>query len=157
MGKKKATQNVKKVAKEKPKAQSKQPKITKPVPKQGRGKATERKETGVVEVEVRTQRFPFWAKLKIAKRRPTLVIDEDMVMDKQKKRFVPGFVHRETTHSEELATETIFPNPDPTDSEPMHLKSPRKLPKRFFAPIDRQMTMPEHLQKRYEKNNNKDK
>ena len=130
-----------------------QPKITKPAPNQGR-----EKETDVVEVEIKTQRFPFWAKLKIAKNRPTLVIDEDMVRDKQKNnKLVPGFVHRESTHSEELATETIFPNPDTTDSKPMHLKSPRKLPKRLFAPIDRPMKMPEHLQKRYEKNNNKDK
>lgn len=141
-----------------PKQAPKKPKVTKPAPKQGRGKTTERKETGVIEVEVKTQRFPFWAKLKIAKNRPTLVIDEDMARDKQRKnRLVPGFVHRESTHSEELASETIFPNPDPTDPDPMYLKSPRKLPKRLFAPIDRQMTMSEYLQKRYEKNNNKDK
>ena len=158
MGKKKATQNAKKVAKEKPKAQSKQPKITKPVSKQGRGKATERKETGVVEVEVRTQRFPFWTKLIIGNCHPALIIDEDMAKDKQKNnKLVPGFVYREATHDKKSKGEKFFPNPDPTDSKPMHLKSPRKLPKRFFAPIDRPMTMPEHLQKRYEKNNNKDK
>ena len=158
MGKKKATPKAKKVAREKPKAQSKQPKITKPVPKQGRGKAIEPKETGVIEVEVRTQRFPFWAKLKIGGKHPTLVIDEDMARDKQRKnKLVPGFVHREATHSEELASETIFPNPDTTDPAPMYLKRPDKKPKRFFAPMDKEWSIPEHLQKRYEKNNNKDK
>ena len=29
-------------------------------------------------------KFPFWARLKISKHRTTLVIDEDMAMDKQK-------------------------------------------------------------------------
>lgn len=152
MGKKKATPKVKKTVKVTPKVQPKQPKITKPAPKQGRGK-----ETDVVEVEIKTQRFPFWAKLKIGGKHPTLVIDEDMARDKVKNTVVPGFVHRESTHSRKSGEEEIFPNPDPTDPKPMYLKRPDKKPKRLFVPIDRPMKMPEHLQKRYEKNNNKDK
>lgn len=129
-----------------------QPKITKPAPKQGR-----EKETDVVEVEIKTQRFPFWAKLKIGGH-PTLVIDEDMARDKQKNNIlVPGFVHRESTHSEELASETIFPNPDPTDPDPMYLKRPVKKPKRLFTALGKNWKIPQHLQQRYEKNNNKDK
>ena len=159
MGKKKAKvkAKAKKVVLQKTTKSPKKAKITKPVPKQGRGKATERKETGVIEVEVRTQRFPFWAKLKIGGKHPTLVIDEDMARDKVKNTIVPGFVHRESTHSKKSGGEEIFPNPDPTDPKPMYLKRPDKKPKRLFVPIDRPMKMPEHLQKRYEKNNNKDK
>ena len=39
-------------------------------------------------------KFPFWAKVIYDKPRPTLVIDEDLAFDKNKKKDVPGFMHR---------------------------------------------------------------
>ena len=132
--------------------QAKQPKITKPAPEQGR-----EKETDVVEVEIKTQRFPFWAKLKMGGKHPTLVIDEAEAMDKSKQRLVPGFVHREVTHTKNKNHEEIIPNPDPTDPDPMYLKRPDKKPKRLFTALGKNWEIPQHLQQRYEKNNNKDK
>ena len=35
-------------------------------------------------------KFPFWAKVIYDKPRPTLVIDEDLAFDKNKKKDVPG-------------------------------------------------------------------
>ena len=152
MGKKKATPKAKNTVKVTPKVKPKQPKITKPAPKQGRGK-----ETDVVEVEIKTQRFPFWARLRIGKNRPTLIIDETDIVDRKKQTPERGFVHREATHTQKRDYEEITPNPNPNDPKPMYLKRPDKKPKRLFSPMDKQWPIPENLQKRYEKNNNKDK
>ncbi len=100
------------------------------------------------------KRFPFWARLKISKNRPTLVIDETEVLDKKKNKTVDGFVHREVIHTEKPKDyEKVVPNPDPNDPAPMYLKRPRKLPKTLFKPHEDGWTMPEDLRKRYEKNN----
>lgn len=101
-------------------------------------------------------RFPFWARLKISKNRTTLVIDEDEAYDKQYKKTVEGYVHREATHSKGQG-ERIYPNPDPDDKDPMYLKSPSKLPKRLFKPHNKSLNMPQDLIDRYDKNNNKPK
>lgn len=98
-------------------------------------------------------KFPFWSRLKIGKRRTTLVIDEDMAMDKQKKALVAGYVHREATHTKNDDYEEISPNPDKDDPEPMYLKRPRKLPKRLFEPHNKALDLPEFLRERYDKNN----
>ena len=100
--------------------------------------------------------FPFWARLKISKRRTTLVIDETPALDKQKKEMVDGYVHREATSQYHKGFEEIKPNPDRDKKEPMYLKSPRKLPKYFFEPHNKDLDMPEELKRRYEKNNHKD-
>lgn len=98
--------------------------------------------------------FPFWARLKINKNRPTLVIDETEVLNKKRNKFVDGFVHREVIHTKKNSDyEEIVPNPDPKDPKPMYLKRPRKLPKTLFKPHEGGWTMPDHLRKRYEKNN----
>lgn len=101
------------------------------------------------------EEFPFWARLKISKNRTTLVIDEEMVVDKVKKKQVPGFVHREGTSVYHKGFEEINPNPDTENPEPMYLKSPRKLPKALFKPHNKDLTMPQKLKERYAKNNEK--
>lgn len=101
------------------------------------------------------KKFPFWARLKIYKNRTTLVIDEGPALDKQKKEMVDGYVHREATHTKGHG-EPITPNPDKDDPEPMYLKSPSSLPKRFFKPHNKDLDMPEELKQRYEKNNHKE-
>lgn len=98
--------------------------------------------------------FPFWARLKIYKNRTTLVIDEAPAFDKQKKKVVDGYVHREATHTKGHG-EPVIPNPDKDDPDPMYLKSPSSLPKRFFKPHNKDLDMPENLRQRYEKNNRK--
>lgn len=100
-------------------------------------------------------KYPFWARIKIDKKRTTLVIDEDRVYDKVRKKDVDGFVHREAIHTPNDDYEKIEPNPDPSDPAPMYLKRPRKLPKRMFEPHNKNLTMPEHLKARYDKNNHK--
>ena len=100
-------------------------------------------------------KFPFWARLKFEKWRTTLVIDEDSAWDKEHKRYVDGYVHREATHTKKSDFEEIKPNPDKDDPEPMYLKRPRKHPKRLFAPHNKDLSMPEHLKERYDKNNHK--
>ena len=102
-------------------------------------------------------KFPFWARLKIAKRRTTLVIDEDVVEDKKKKKTVEAFVHREATHTYKKDHEKIDPNPDKSDPKPMYLKRPKKLPKYMFEAHNKDLDMPEELVKRYAKNNKKKK
>lgn len=42
--------------------------------------------------------FPFWGRLKIDKKRTTLVIDDCMAFNKATKKFEEGFVNREATH-----------------------------------------------------------
>lgn len=100
-------------------------------------------------------KYPFWARLKIYKNRTTLVIDDSSAYDKQNKKMVDGYVHREATHTKGHG-EHISPNPDKTDSDEMYLKSPTKLPKRFFKPHNKDLDMPQFLIDRYDKNNHKD-
>lgn len=99
--------------------------------------------------------FPFWARLKISKKRTTLVIDEERIVDKKSKKLEDGFVHREATHTYKKDFEKINPNPDKTDSKPMYLKRPTKLPKRLFEPHNKDLDMPQNLKDRYGKNNKK--
>lgn len=106
------------------------------------------------------EKFPFWARLKISKKRTTLVIDEEPAYNKKKKIMEDGFVHREAIHANDDCSnvkdcEEINPNPDVTDNRPMFLKRPRKLPKRLFEPHNKNLVMPEHLIERYDKNNKK--
>ncbi len=100
------------------------------------------------------QKFPFWARLKINKNRTTLVIDEDIALDENKKP-VEGFVHREATSVQHKGLEEIKPNPDKDNPDPMYLKRPRKLPKKLFKPHNKNLDMPESLRQRYEQNNHK--
>lgn len=102
-------------------------------------------------------KFPFWARLKIGKNRSALVIDEEETLNKRKKKMEEGFVHREATHTANPKYEEIFPNPNKTDPKPMYLKDPEKKPKRLFRPHTDDWDMPEELQRRYDKNNYKNK
>lgn len=97
--------------------------------------------------------FPFWGRLKIDKKRTTLVIDETKVVHKKTKKEVAGYVHREATHSSKKDFEEIFPNPDTNDKKPMYLKRPRKLPKSMIEKHNKNLTMPAYLKNRYSKNN----
>lgn len=97
--------------------------------------------------------FPFCARLKISKKRTTLVIDEEIFKDKKTNKEEDGFVHREAIHSFRKDYEKIEPNPDKDDSKPMYLKRPSKLPKRLFEPHNKNIDMPEHLKNKYKKNN----
>lgn len=99
--------------------------------------------------------FPFWARLKIGKKRTTLVIDEDVAFNKKTKKYEDGFVNREATHTYKKEFEKIFPNPDIDDSEPMYLRRPTKKPKRLFEPHNKNLNMPKYLKDRYSKNNRK--
>lgn len=107
------------------------------------------------ETEEKKHLFPFWGRLKIGKKRPTLVIDEEEVVHKKTKQKVPGYVHRETTHNKDKGYEEVKPNPDKPDSEPMYLKGARKIPQSLVKPLKEDFDMPEHLKKRYSKNNRK--
>lgn len=99
------------------------------------------------------EKFPFWARLKISKNRTTLVIDEKPGFDRTKRKFTNTFVHREATHTYKKDYEEIKPNPDKTDSNPMYLKRPSRLPQRLFKPHNKQLDMPEHLKNKYNRNN----
>ena len=103
------------------------------------------------------ERVPFWARFKPSKNRTTLVIDRERVPIKKTKRTEEGFVHREATHSARDDYELISPNPDKTDSGAMYLKRPTKKPVRMFEAHNKDMEVPAHLQKLYEKNNKKKK
>lgn len=98
-------------------------------------------------------KFPFWARFKKNKNRTTLVIDEELVLNKKTKKQEDMFVHRESTHSYKKDFEKIYPNPDITDKKPMYLKRPTKKPKRLFEPHNKKLNMPKHLKDRYDKNN----
>lgn len=100
-------------------------------------------------------RFPFWARLKFGKKRTTLVIDEDTAYDKQKKKMVEGFVHRESTSVKHKDYEEISPNPDKDKKGSMFLKRPKKTPKHLFEPHNKTLDMPNSLIERYKNNNNK--
>ena len=99
--------------------------------------------------------FPFWARLKFGKNRPTLVIDEDLAKDKKKKKLVPGFVHREVIHTYKKNYEEVFPNPDKSDPKPMYLKKPVKTPIVLFTVNNKKMEIPKNLKEKYKKNNKK--
>ena len=106
-------------------------------------------------------KFPFWARLKIEKRRTTLVIDETVEANKKTRKVEEHFVHREVIHPKDDGTnvkgyELIKPNPDPLDKKDMYLKPPKKLPKRLIKPHNRVLNMPRSLKERYEKNNKKE-
>jgi len=102
-------------------------------------------------------KFPFWGRLKISKNRTTLVIDEAPAKNNKTKQIEAGFVHREATSIYKKDREEINPNPDKSKTEPMYLKSPRKIIQKLVKPHEKDLDMPEHLKTRYEKNNNKDK
>ena len=99
--------------------------------------------------------FPFWARLKISKKRTTLVIDEDKAFNKKSNKFEDGFVHREATSKYHKGLEEIIPNPDKDKKGPMYLKRPSKLPKRLFEPHNKKLAMPEHLKEKYKHNHKK--
>ena len=112
------------------------------------------------EKSVFPKKFPFWARLKIGKNRPTLVIDEEETKNTKTQKMEPGFVHRESIHSNEDGSnvkgyEKIVPNPDPDDKEAMYLKGPSKKPKRLFKPHEKNWPVPQHLIEKYDKNNKK--
>lgn len=102
------------------------------------------------------KKFPFWGRLKIGKKRTTLIIDEEIVINKKTKKLEDGFVHREATSKYHKGFEEISPNPD-KDKRPnsMYLKSPRKLPKRLLETHNKNLDMPKHLKDKYSKNNKK--
>ena len=93
--------------------------------------------------------------MKISKNRTTLVIDEEMAFNKKSGKIEDSFVHRESTHTKKKDYEEVSPNPDSSDEDPMYLKRPRKLPKRMFSPHNKELSMPDYLKERYEKNNKK--
>lgn len=99
--------------------------------------------------------FPFWARFKPNKNRTTLVIDDYKVIDRKTNESKEYFVHREATHTDKREYQEIKPNPDKSDPKPMYLKKPSKKPKKHFRPHNKELTMPEELKKRYEKNNKK--
>ena len=123
----------------------------------GKKKAPSSSSMGVQKKEKNQlpDKFPFWARLKIDKQRTTLVIDEEDVLNKKTRKKEAGYVHRESTHTKRKGTETIIPNPDRNDPDPMYLKKPKKLPKTLFKPHNKKLDMPESLKARYEKNNRK--
>ncbi|MDR2090646.1 MAG: hypothetical protein LBP62_03225 [Clostridiales bacterium] len=120
-------------------------------------KINEGKASGNKPKAIFPDKYPFWARLKISKRRTALVIDEERVINKKTKKMEDGFVHREAIHTEKRDYEKIDPNPDKTDDRPMYLKRPAKKPKRLFEPHNKKLDMPKHLIERYSKNNKKDK
>ena len=56
------------------------------------------------------KKFPFWARLKISKKRTTLVIDEEEIVDKKSRKKEEGYVHREATHTPKKDFEKINKN-----------------------------------------------
>ena len=99
--------------------------------------------------------FPFWARLKISKRRTTLVIDEEYAYNKKNNKKEDCYIHREATHTERKDYEKIVPNPNKNDKLPMYLKRAKKLPKRMFEPHNQNLYIPKHLKDLYDKNNKK--
>ncbi len=138
--------------------------VKKAVGKKAVKKPSEKKQTAKKEIKIKVKskdieqfptEFPFWARFKVNKNRTTLIIDEELVFDKKKKKDVEGFVHRESTHSPKKDYEKIFPNPDRSDPDPMYLRRPTKKPKTQFKPHNKKLDMPQRLKERYEKNNKK--
>ena len=89
---------------------------------------------------------PFWGRLRIGDEHPTVVIDEKPAWDKQKKKMVDGFVHRELTHGKKTPGLPIK-NPDANDTEQAKLERPRKLPQRLIRPLDKDWPIPEELKR----------
>ncbi|MDE6474347.1 MAG: hypothetical protein K2L70_04545 [Clostridia bacterium] len=126
-------------------------------------KAEREKKQIVKKTDQFPKKFPFWARFKPNKNRPTLVIDEEKVKRKNSDIIDDCFVHRESIHGsdknrkyiESKDYEEIYPNPDPNDPDPMYLKRPQKDLKNKFSLIGKNFNMPENLKKRYEGNNNK--
>lgn len=119
-------------------------------------KKKEKTKTNTIKSQKQEKRnFPFWGRLRFEKKRTTLVIDEEPVINKKTKIEEPGYVHREATHKEKKGFEKIYPNPDKTDPEPMYLKKPKKTPQRMIKPHNKNLDMPKHLKERYSKNNKK--
>ena len=88
-----------------------------------------------------------------------IVIDEEQAKRKNSDTVDDCFAHREAIHCDDDNKyvlsgdhEKIFPDPDTSDNLPMYLKRPHKHPKRMFAPHNKNLTMPENLRLRYEKN-----
>lgn len=102
------------------------------LPKQHKLSTSNAKQT---EKKLFPDKFPFWARLKIEKRRPTLIIDEEKAYNKNKKRMEEGFVHREVTHTKKQDYLPVIPNPNKKDKTPLYLKAPQKKPKRLFKPL----------------------
>ena len=100
-------------------------------------------------------KFPFWARLKIDKNRTALVIDEELVVDKNTKKTVDCFVHREATSSYKKCFTEVIPNPDKSKKLPMYLKRPMLKPKTLFNPHNKELDMPNWLIEMYDKNNYK--
>ena len=126
----------------------------------GQIKAIRRKYANMEKVEkdqplsVSHPLFPFWARLKISKNRPTLVIDEEKKINRKTGKEEDGFVHREVTHTEKKDYMLVEPNPDKTDIEKMYIKRPSWLPKRLFR-LETKFDMPKNLEEQYSKNNKK--
>ena len=100
--------------------------------------------------------FPFWGRLKIGKNRTTLVIDEEIIMNKKNNKTEDIFVHREASSKWHKGFEEIPPNPDKNKRpNSMYLKSARKTPKRLIKPHNKDLEMPEFLKEKYSKNNKK--
>lgn len=97
------------------------------------------------------KKFPFWARLRISKKRTALVIDEE----KDEKDKIQ-FVHRETTSQYHKGLEEISPNPDKDKDGSMYLKRAEKKPIKLFEPHNKNLDMPEELRQRYDKNNHKE-
>ena len=101
-------------------------------------------------------KFPFWGRLRIEKKRTTLVIDEDVAVNKKTKKQEDVYIHREATSAKKKKEyEEIKPNPDKDKKEPMYLKRTKRIPKKLIKPHNKDLVMPEELKKRYEKNNKK--
>lgn len=120
--------------------------------------------TSVTSKKEFPDKFPFWARFKPNKNRTTLVIDEEQIKRKNSDMVDDCFVHREAIHCGDDNKyvlsgdyEKVYPNPDTSDNSPMYLKRPHKHPKRMFAPHNKNLTMPDYLRQRYEKNNVKNK
>ena len=114
------------------------------------------KKTVAKPIKTFPKEFPFWARFKLNKNRTTLIIDEELVLNKKSNKLEDCFVYREATHTKKNKEyEEIYPNPDTSDEKPMYLKRPRKHPKRLFSPHNKELKMPEDLRSHYEKNNKK--
>ena len=101
------------------------------------------------------EEFPFWARLKFGKKRTTLVIDQEMRLNKKKGRVEDHYVHREATSTANKGLEKIDPNPDRSKSDPMYLKGVRWHPKYLLSVHNKTLDMPQFLKDRYSKNNKK--
>ena len=93
---------------------------------------------------------PFWGRLMIGGNHPTVVVEEKLTWDKQKKKEVEGFVHRELTHSTKISGTPIM-NPDIKDKRPVKLQKPKDIPQRLVKPLDKDWEIPQEILKPPEK------